>query len=172
MVGDMVLSTDERAWTRRLALAVILVTCTGGGAFVLIDRSRADCDIVSDMMRAYSSSQLLVDSALHGGPRGVEDQLAAADAEARTAEDLRRMSVQISSAPLRVQATLFADAAAMFAENARNDAQRPPELDPFLATLPGLDPEDVRASDTFFDAAWVMVAACPSAQPPRGGPPR
>lgn len=157
-----------RDWTRRLALTVILVTCTGGAAFVLVGRPHGDCAVVGDMMATYSAFQDATVSRVAAGTDDPDELLAIADAEADTARRLQRLARDVTLPALRRAAVAFADGVAHAAETERADAQRPAELDPFQAILPAVDPEVLAANDMLFSSAHVLLAACPAARRPYG----
>lgn len=157
MMNAMSISADERAWMRRLAIGVVLATCVGGGAFVLVNRPRGDCVVVGDMMRTYATFQA-------ANPSTVQ----IADAEAATANTLHEMARHLDRPELRVAADAFADAVASSAQAQLDAAQQLPELDPFDAVLPEMNPDELRAGETFTASAHILLVACPSAPHPIG----
>ena len=157
-----------RDWTRRLALTVILVTCIGGAAFVLVGRPHGDCVVVGDMMATYSAFQDETASRVAAGAGGPDELLAIADAEADTARRLHRQARDVMLPALRRAAVAFADGVARAAETERADAERPAELDPFQAILPAVDPDVLAADDLLFSSAHVLLTACPAAHRPYG----
>lgn len=162
-----VLTSIARLWVQRLTLAVVLVSCIGGGAFVLVSRPHGDCVAVGDMMNTYAQYRL---TTVERSP-GRQDRdalLAAADTEAAAAARLREQADAITLPPLRTAAIAFADGIARSAQAQRDDAERPPELDPFDALLPEVDPSELAASDTLYSAAHIMLTACPGVPAPVG----
>ena len=157
-----------RDWTRRLALTVILVTCIGGAAFVLVGRPHGDCVAVGDMMATYSAFQDEMAPRLAAGAHDSDALLAIADAEADTARRLHRQARDVTLPALRRAAVAFADGVARAAETERTDAERPAELDPFQAILPAVDPDELAADNMLFSSAHVLLTACPAAPRPYG----
>ena len=141
---------------RRLALSVLLVTCAGGGAFVLVVRPPGDCAVVGEMMRTYSAFQA-------AGPAGGQR----ADAEAATAVTLQAQARDIHRRDLRAAADAFADTVASSAQ-AQLAAAQLGELDVLGAVLPALDPAELRAGEKFTASAHILLVACPSAPHPVG----
>jgi hypothetical protein len=160
--------TAVREWTRRLALSVVLITCIGGAAFVLVGRPRGDCAVVADMMGTYVDFQNQTAPRARSGPDTVEDAVAVADAQAATARRLQRLAGEIELPALRARAGDFADALAQAARTERERADRPDELDPFEAILPQVDPGQLANDDMLFSSAHVLLTACPSAPRPYG----
>ncbi|MCW2690307.1 MAG: hypothetical protein JWR37_5197 [Mycobacterium sp.] len=161
------ITSDQKAWLRRLVIAVVLVTCAGAGVFVLVTRSPDDCAVVSDMMTKYASSQVAANSMRHQGHVQWKDLLAAADAEAATATELRTEAGTIASPQLRGAGIRLADGARMLADLKLDELYRPAyEEDPVTAALAPPDPAVAKADDTFFSAVRALMAACPSAQRP------
>jgi hypothetical protein len=157
-----------RQWTRRLALCVVLVTCLGGAAYVLVSRPHGDCAVVGDMMTVYSEFQVKTAPRARSASGDDEDAAAVADAEAETAQRLHLLATDIELPPLRRAALGFADAVARSAQTQRDDAERPAELDPFQAILPVIDPGEMAADDAYFSSAHILLTACPSAPRPYG----
>jgi hypothetical protein len=164
----MPIAGDQRGWARRLALGVVLVTCAGGGAFVLVDRPRGDCGVVGEMMRTYSDFQAAAAPTGQTGMGEREQQVAAAEAEAETADTLHRQARDIALPELRTAAVTFADTVASSAEAQLDSVAMPMELDPFDAVLPSVDPAELAAGERFSAAAHVLLVACPSAPRPVG----
>jgi hypothetical protein len=164
----MWVSDDERIWVRRLALGIVLVTCIGGGAFILVSRPHGDCVAVGDMMRTYREFQAATAPTLLAGAANHDDLIVAADAEARTAQTLHGQARGIGLPELRAAAVSFADGVARSARVQRDEAGRPADLDPFIPILPEMNPGELKDADTFFDAAHIMLIACPSAPRPIG----
>lgn len=163
-------SGDQKGWARRLVLVIVLATCAGGGAFVLVDRPDRDCDVVADMMSTYATSEAAIATKLENGPGGWQDLIAAADAQAATAAELRAQADDISSPDLRTAAIQFADGAAMFAEQRLDNLYRLPiDEDPVSAALAPPDPAEAKAAEVFFSGVRVLVATCPSARSPGRG---
>jgi hypothetical protein len=156
MMDAMAISDRERVWVRRLALGVVLVTCAGGAAFVLVDRPPGDCSVVAEMMRTYSTFQ---------AADPVADQRA--DAEAATANTLQEQARRIDRPELRTAADAFAGAVASSAQ-AQLAAAELGELDVFNAVLPAVDPAELRAGEEFTTSADILLVACPSAPHPVG----
>jgi hypothetical protein len=166
MVDAMAISRDQRVWARRLALGVVLVTCAGGGAFVLVSRPHGDCVVVGDMLRMYSQFQAANGPTLLTGMGKREELVAAAEAE--TADRLHKQARGIRLPELRTAAVTFADTVASSAQAQLDDAEQPPELDPLDTALPELDPGELRAADRSSAAVHVLLVACPSAPHPVG----
>ena len=164
----MRVTDEELIWVRRLALGIVLVTCVGGGAFILVSRPHGDCVAVGDMMRTYREFQAATAPTLLAGTSGHDDLIVAADAEARTAQTLRRQARGIDQPQLRAAAVSFADGVAHSAQVQRDDANRPVDLDPFIPILPEMDPGELKDADSFYDAAHILLIACPSAPRPIG----
>ncbi|MET0700322.1 MAG: hypothetical protein ABWY93_11690 [Mycobacterium sp.] len=161
----MPMAGEQRVWARRLALGVVLVTCAGGGAFVLVDRPPADCAVVGEMMHTYSDFQA---ATAQSGPNEPQAQAAAADGEAQTADTLHRQAREIALPELRTAAVAFAEAVASSAQAQLDSAAMPAELDPFDAVLPSVDPAELAAGERFSAAVHVLLVACPSAPRPIG----
>ncbi|MBI3215135.1 MAG: hypothetical protein HYZ38_15005 [Mycobacterium sp.] len=153
---------------RRLAIGIILVTCAGGGAFVLVSRPHTDCDIVAEMMDTYSGFQTESSAVLVAAAPEKDNLLAVSEAEARTGRTLHEQAHAIAGPVLRRAAMTFADGVSQSADEQRADALQPPELDPFEAALPELDAHHLQAADSFFGAAHVLLAACPTVPRPVG----
>jgi hypothetical protein len=100
--------------------------------------------------------------------QGRDAKLAAADTEAATAVRLHQQAAGIALPPLRTAAVAFADGIARTAQAQRDDAERPPELDPFDALLPEIDPGELAASNDLYAAAHIMLTACPAVPAPVG----
>ena len=164
----MWMTDDERLWTRRLALSVVLVTCAGGGASVLVSRPHGDCVVVGDMMATYSAFQAGKLAAQIAGSATPQELLAAAGAEAETADTLHSQARDIALPALHAAAIVFADGVASSARTQRDDLQRPPELEPFDPVLPQLAPGELEAGELLSAAATVMLIACPSTPRPVG----
>jgi hypothetical protein len=168
MKDAMARSRDQRIWARRLALGVVLVTCAGGGAFVLVSRPHGDCVVVGDMMRTYSDFQAANAPTLLTGMGEREELVAAAEAEAETADTLHKQARGIRLPQLRAAAVAFADTVASSAQAQLDDAEQPPELDPLDTALPELDPGELRDAEKSSAATHVLLVACPSAPHPVG----
>jgi hypothetical protein len=160
----MSVSGAERDWVRRLAVGTVLITCAGGGVFVIVSRPHGDCVVVGDMMRTYSAFQ----SANPPVPGAAADARAVAKAEAATADTLHRQARAIERPELHTAADSFADAVASSAQAQLDAATQIPELDPFDAVLPEVDPAELQAGDIFTASAHLMLVACPSAPHPAG----
>jgi len=159
---------DVAFWVRRLATAIILVTCAGGAVFVLIGRPYGNCVVVADMMATYSAFQSESSSALVSGGSERDSLLAVADAEARTGATLHRQAAQITLPRLRTAAAAFAEGVAQSARDQRADIETPDELEPFQAALPELDAAQLKDAETFFASAHILLSACPAAPHPIG----
>lgn len=168
MMYAMSMSRDQRGWARRLALGVVLITCAGGGVFVLVDRPHGDCVVVADMMRTYSDFRAATASTELTGMSERDELVAAAEAEAQTADTLHRQARDIERPELRSAAVTFADSVASSAEAELDSAELPPELDPFDAVLPVINPDELEAGANFSGAVHVLLVACPAAQRPVG----
>jgi hypothetical protein len=168
MMDAMAISRDQRVWARRLALGVVLVTCAGGAAFVLVRRPHGDCVVVGEMMRTYSEFQAANAPTLLTGMGKREELVAAAEAEAETAETLHKQAGGIRLSELRTAAVTFADTVASSAQAQLDDAEQPPELDPLDTALPELDPGELRAAEKSSAAVHLLLVACPSAPHPVG----
>jgi hypothetical protein len=167
-MDGMAMRGDQRAWVRRLTLAVVLVTCAGGAAFVLIGRPHSDCAVVADMMATYTDFQAATAPAASTGMTEQEDLVASAEAESEAAETLHRQARDIRLPELRSAAVTFADTVASSAEAQLDAAARPEELDPFDAVLPEVDPAELRAGEKFTAAAHILLVACPAVPHPFG----
>jgi hypothetical protein len=168
MMDAMATSRDQRTWARRLALGVVLITCAGGGAFILVSRPHGDCVAVGDMMRTYSQFQAANAPTLSTGIGQREELVAVAEAEAETADTLHRQAAGIRLPELRTAAVAFADTVASSAQAQLDDAEQPPELDPFGTAMPELDPAELAAGGNLTASVHVLLVACPSAQHPAG----
>lgn len=157
MMETMAIGAEERLWIRRLAVGVVLLTCAGGGASVLVSRPHGDCVTVGDMMRTYSASQATNASTVQ-----------MAETEAATANALHEMARDIERTELSVAANAFADAVASSAQAQLDATQQVPALDPFDAVLPAVDPAELRAGEAFTASAHILLVACPSAPHPVG----
>ena len=67
---------------------------------------------------------------------------------------------------LRTAAVTFADTVASSAQAQLDDAEQPPELDPFETALPELDRGELQATEKSSAAVHVLLVACPSAPQP------
>jgi hypothetical protein len=157
MMETMAVGARERVWIRRLAVGVVLVTCAGGGASVLVSRPHGDCVAVGDMMRTYSAFQAT--------NANTEER---AQAEAATADTLHEMARGIERTELSVAANAFADAVASSAQAQLDATQQMPSLDPFDAVLPAVDPAELQAGEAFTASAHILLVACPSTPHPVG----
>ncbi len=167
MINVMMISTNQRVWVRRLTLGVVLITCVGGGAFVLVSRPHGDCVVVGDMMRTYSDFQAANPPTVQT-EIDAQQQVATAHAEAATADVLHRQARDISRTELRTAADTFADVVASSAQAQLDAAEQLPELDPFDAVLPALAPEELTAGRSLVGATHVLLVACPSVPRPVG----
>jgi hypothetical protein len=168
MMDAMAMNGDQRVWARRLALGVVLVTCAGGAAFVLVRRPHGDCVAVGDMMRTYSHFQSANAPTLQTGMNEREELVAVAEAEAEAADTLHRQARGIRLPELQTAAVTFADTVASSAQAQLDDAEQPAELDPFSTAMPELDPAELTAGGNLTASLHVLLVACPSAQHPAG----